>query len=305
MSGPENRSTASYIHGSEPSEQHRLSRLNDLLNEASLRRLNLQGGESILDVGSGIGQLTRAMARAAGHGTRVVAIERDADQLAEARRQARAAGEEAKVEMRHGDALALPLRDQEWGTFDIAHARFLLEHVSDPLAVVRGMVRAVRPGGRIVLADDDHDVLRLWPEPPGLMPLWSAYIRGYDRLGNDPYVGRRLVWLLHAAGAVSMHNDWIFFGGCAGSPVFRDIVQNLQKILSGARTLILSTGHFEEESFDQAIAALNDWSTRPDAAFWFAICWAQGSRPQTDQTTAAHAILSHPDKPEAFGTGPD
>ena len=35
----------------------------------------------------------------------------------------------------------------EWGTFDLVHARFLLEHVSDPLAVVRSMARAVRPGG--------------------------------------------------------------------------------------------------------------------------------------------------------------
>jgi len=34
----------------------------------------------------------------------------------------------------HNDALALPLRDDEWGTFDLAHARFLLEHVRDPLA---------------------------------------------------------------------------------------------------------------------------------------------------------------------------
>jgi len=268
----------SYIHGSEPAEQRRLSRLNDLLNQASLRELNLQGGESILDVGSGIAQLTRAMARAAGLGARVLGIERDADQLAEARRQACAAQEEDLVELRHGDALDLPLRDDEWGTFDVAHTRFLLEHVSDPLAVVRAMVRAVRPGGRIVLADDDHDILRIWPEPPGLLPVWNAYIRSYDRLGNDPCVGRRLVWLLHAAGAVPTRNNWIFFGSCAGSPAFPDVVQNLEKILVGARSLILATAHIEEAFFDEAVAALRAWSTRPDAALWFAMSWAEGAR---------------------------
>ena len=189
--------------------------------------------------------------------------------------------EEDLVELREGDALALPLRDEEWGSFDLAHTRFLLEHVSDPLGVVRGMVRAVRPGGRIVLADDDHDVLRLWPEPPGFISLWQAYIRSYDRLGNDPYVGRRLVALLHAAGAVPVRNNWIFFGSCAGMPTFPDIVENLQKILVGARSLILSTAHIEEDAFEQAIGALKTWSTYPDAAFWFAMCWAEGTRPET------------------------
>jgi SAM-dependent methyltransferase len=279
MSGPGSEHSSEYIHGFDPAEQRRLSRLNELLNQATLNELKLEGGEAILDVGCGLGQLTRAMARAAGHGTKIVGVERDLDQLAEARRQALADHESDVVELRQGDALDLPLGEGEWGTFDVAHARFVLEHVADPLAVVRGMVRAVRVGGRIVLADDDHDVLRLWPEPPGMMTLWNAYIRSYDRLGNDPSVGRRLVWLLHAAGAVPSRNNWLFFGGCAGSPTFSDVVVNLEKILDGARSVILATAHIEPEFFDRAIATLRSWSTRPDAAFWFAMCWAEGYRP--------------------------
>ena len=274
------RRQSSYIHGTIPAEQNRLSRLNDLLNEASLRELGLQGGESILDVGCGLAQFTRAMARATGHEARVLGIERDLTQLDEARRLAEADGEKELVELRQGDALDLPLRDEEWSSFDILHTRFVLEHVSDPLAVARQMVRAVRPGGRIVLADDDHDVLRLWPEPPGLIQLWQAYIRSYDRLGNDPYVGRRLISLLHAAGAQPDRNTWIFFGACSGSVVFPAIVENLEKILVGAGELILTTARLDGASFDRAIAALREWSTLPDAAFWFATCWAEGTRPE-------------------------
>jgi SAM-dependent methyltransferase len=219
------------------------------------------------------------MARSAGPTGRVVGIERDRDQLAEARRQASAAGELDSIQLRTGDALDLPLRAEEWGTFDIVHARYLLEHVADPLAVVRAMARAVRAGGRIVLSDDDHDILRLWPEPPGFTSLWQAYIRSYDRLGNDPFVGRRLVALLHEAGAVRMRNSWVFFGSCAGDSAFTDIVENLIRILVGAGALIVSTARIEERAFDQAITALHDWGGRPDAAFWFAMCWAQGFMP--------------------------
>ena len=270
-----------YLHGTDPPEQARLARLNDLINRRSLMELGLSGGERILEVGSGLGQFARDMARRAGPAARVLGIERSAAQIREAVRAARAAGEAARVEWRRGDALKLPLRRGEWGSFDVAHARFLLEHVPDPLAVVRSMARAVRPGGRIVLEDDDHDVLRLWPEPPGFTPLWRAYIRSFDRLGNDPAVGRRLVWLLHQAGAIPERNTWIFFGSCSGSPDFAAYVENATGVLLGARRTIVGGGFLPAGEFVAAVAAFGAWKLRPDAAFWFAFAWAEARRPAT------------------------
>jgi SAM-dependent methyltransferase len=116
--------------------------------------------------------LTRAMARTAR--ARVIGIERSGEQIREAQRQAALDREESLVELRQGDALRFPLHADEWGTFDIAHTRFLLEHVPEPIEIVRAMVRAVRPTGRIILEDDDHDFLRLWPEPDGFAALWQA-----------------------------------------------------------------------------------------------------------------------------------
>src|SRR5947207_800400 len=144
-----------YIHGTSESEQKRLSLLNDvLLNQAMLREMSLRGDERILDFGSGLGQFSRAMARAVPRG-RVVGIERDDEQLSSARRLAIEEGETNLVDFRQADVLQLDL-GAEWETFDVAHTRFLLEHLPDPLRVVKAMFRAVRPGGRIILADDDH-----------------------------------------------------------------------------------------------------------------------------------------------------
>src|SRR5262245_29938543 len=145
-------STSRYVHGTHPEEQQRLAGLNTLLNQASLATLVPRRGERALDVGSGLGQFARELARATG--TRVVGVERSAEQLARAEALAHEAGESALVEFRAGDALALPLAASEWGSFDLAHARFLLEHVPAPQEVVNGMARAVRSGGRVVLEDD-------------------------------------------------------------------------------------------------------------------------------------------------------
>ncbi len=270
--------SSTYIHGTSPEEQRRLSLMNDvLLNSAELREISLRGDEKILDFGSGLGQFTRAMARCVPRGS-VVGIERDEQQLAGALRLAAESGEEGLVEFRSGDVIDLDLPENEWGSYDLAHARFVLEHVPDPLRVVRNMVRAVRPGGRIVLADDDHDVLRLWPEPPGWCEVWRAYMRTYDRNGNDPFTGRHLVSLIHAAGASPVRNTWIFFGGCAGMQSFDVLAKNMLGVVMTAREPMIKGNLVEESAFEEAVRNYEEWARSPDAAMWFSMSWAEGIR---------------------------
>ncbi len=283
-SAPGAAGESKYIHGTEPGEQSRLSRLNEILNASSLAKLRLQGGERVLDVGSGLGQLTRAIARAAEPGGRVVGVERDPRQLDEAKRQAAEAGEGGLVDFRRGEATELPLAEAEWGRFDLAHCRFLLEHVPDPAAVVGAMVRAVRPGGRVLLEDDDHEVLRLDPAAPAVDRLWRAYYETYHALGNDPYVGRRLVALLRRAGALPVATDIHFFGSCAGRADFEALIDNFEGILTGAREAILAgaaTPTIALEDYERALDELGRWRRRPDAALWYGTCWAEGRRPES------------------------
>ena len=253
--------------------------MNALINDPALRLMRIRPGERIVDFGSGLGQLTAAFARAAGRKGRVLGIERSAEQLRAARRGAAARGA-ARVEFRPGDALDPPLAPGDWGTFDTAHTRFLLEHLPRPLELVRVMVRAVRPGGRVVLQDEDHEILRLDPEPEGVMRVWRAYIRSYARAGNDPAVGRRLVALLHAAGAVPRRAEWIFFGGCSGEPRFTLLVENMARILEGAAGAIAAGGSVSAAEVRAAVARLRAWGRRPDAGFWFALAWVEGIRPR-------------------------
>jgi SAM-dependent methyltransferase len=266
----------SYIHGTSPEEQRRLSLMNDvLLNPPSLREMHLRGDERIVDFGSGLGQFTRAMARAVPRG-HVVGLERNTTQLESAKHLASTDGESHLVDFRSGNVLDGGLADDEWGTFDLAHARFVLEHVPDPLAVLRNMVRAVRPGGRVVVADDDHDLIRLWPEPPGFTDLWRAYMRTYDRNGTDPFVGRRLVSLMHQAGATPVRNTLIFFGGCSGMESFQVIASNMLGVVLTAEEMILRHDLLDAATFRIAVDSFREWAQRPDAALWYAMSWAEG-----------------------------
>jgi len=63
-----------------------------------------------------------------------------------------------------------------------------------------------------------------------------------------------------------------------GSPHFAVFVENLIRLVEGARESIIPAGLLDRSLFDAGIAGVKAWSSRPDAAFWFAICWAEGIR---------------------------
>jgi len=267
-----------YIHGYSREEQRRLTAMQALLNDGVLAALDLSGVRSILDVGSGLGQFARALARAAGPEAHVVGVERDARQLAEAARQASDAGESDLVEFRVGDATSLPLSDEERGSFDLAHARFLLEHVSRPLDVVVEMVSAVREGGRVVLIDDDHDMLRLHPDCPEMDGVWREFWESFRDHGCDPLIGRRLAELLHAAGARPTRVTTVFYGAVRGERSFDAVVDNLIGVVEGAAEGLDRGGRVPRARLDRALEALARWRERDAATVWYSLPLAEGRR---------------------------
>lgn len=267
---------STYVHGTSPEEQERLKLLNRLLNESSLNLLHPRPGDRILDIGGGLGMFSRAMARRTG--VPVVAVERSEEQIQEALKLADAEGESGRLDMRQGNAEELPLNAHEWGTFDIVHTRFLLEHVTDPQEVVRQMAKAVRPNGRLVLEDDDHDVLRLYPETEGFPEVWAAYMKSYEVLGADPRIGRRFPELLVNAGIEPVRITCKFYGGFTGDPLFRPHLVNLAEVIDTAREIMIGQLGLSAETLDRVLEAICRFDETPGAALWYAFCWAEGVR---------------------------
>lgn len=168
----------------------------------------LQPGMTVLDVGSGPGTLTFDIAERVAPG-RVVGVDRSAAIVAHAREAAERRGART-VEFDEGDAYALDFAD---GTFDVVHAHQVLQHVSDPVAVLREFRRVTRPGGVVVARDVDWGGTMWAPLLPGLaewMRITQAVQRGN---GGDPLAGRKLrSWALQAGFAEvdSSASVWCF-----------------------------------------------------------------------------------------------
>jgi ubiquinone/menaquinone biosynthesis C-methylase UbiE len=265
----------------DPEEHRRFAAMNDMLNPTSVGMLGLRGGERILDVGCGLAQLTRAMARSAGRSGGAMGIAHSEPWLREAERLAEASGERSLVELRHGDLTQLPLKDDEWGTFDVVHARFVLGQVERPALVVGQMAKAVRPGGRVIIEDDDHGLIRLWPEPAGYEPLRKSYLHWCESQGFNPFIGRRLVDLLHDAGVAPKRSASLSVSSCAGSPSFRPLLQIVVESFHSAGKSMMQSGAIERDTFAAGMQGLRSWDEHPAAALWYTTCWAEGRRPKS------------------------
>ena len=113
------------------------------------RRLELSGGETVLDLACGQGTHTRRLAAAAGPSGLVVGADLSAPML---RRAARTVPDENTVLVR-ADAMDLPLRD---GTVDALCCSLCLHLVPDLDTALAQIARVLRPGGRLALAVPSH-----------------------------------------------------------------------------------------------------------------------------------------------------
>jgi ubiquinone/menaquinone biosynthesis C-methylase UbiE len=159
----------------------------------ALQMLELQPGDSVLDVGCGPGNFTRAFARACFDGL-TVGLDASRTMLDQAARE----HNPPNVRYVRGDAAALPFPD---ASFDAVCCFAALYFIAEPLTAIDEMVRVLAPGGRIALLAS----VSRGPVPAGAVDAIVRPLSGTRIFGRDDLTGaladRRLVAIdQHVAG---------------------------------------------------------------------------------------------------------
>ena len=136
--------------------------------------LNIPPDGTALDVGSGPGNVTASLARAAGPGGLALGVDISEPMLARAVR----AESGPQVGFIRADAQRLPLRDN---TVDAITSLAVLQLIPDPAAALAEMARVLRPGGRLALMIPTvGSTARLWRNLPNV----GAHIFDNDEVGD-------------------------------------------------------------------------------------------------------------------------
>lgn len=175
----------------------RFAALAELFDPWTFRHLDALGlgeGWRCWEVGAGGTSVVRGLADRVGTQGRVLATDIDVSWI-----EASAGG---PVEVRRHDVVRDPPPDE---TFDLVHARLVLVHLPERAAALEAMIRALRPGGWLVLEDADPALQPLaCPDETGPAEELANRLRSRTRSllverGADLAYGRTLRRLLRQA----------------------------------------------------------------------------------------------------------
>ena len=174
------------------------------VREDTIRALGDVAGRAVLELGCGAGQCSRWVLA---HGGRPVGLDVSMRQLQHS----------IRIDHEHGTAVPLvcagaadlPFRDD---SFDIVFSAFgALQFIADADALIRGIARVLRPGGRLAFSIT-HPTRWMFPDDPGEEGLvasqsyWdrTPYVEVDDESGETRYVEHHRTlgdWVRALAGA--------------------------------------------------------------------------------------------------------
>ena len=240
-------------------ERDRLTAIESLFDPASRRLLTDLGvaaGWKCLEVGCGAGSVALWLADRVGASGRVLATDLDP-------RHVDARGR-ANLEVRTHDIVTDPLDEDG---FDLIHARAVLIHVPDRQHVLKRLVAALRPGGRLLIEDVDFGgataamlaqyVTAPEPAPAAMGRIYQAFAAVFAAKGADPSYGTRLTGALVDAGLADVGAELHAPVPAGGSEQWtRGSVEQLAEPL-------LDTGLTTADDLELFLA----FSTRPDVFY--------------------------------------
>ena len=252
-----------------PDAQQRFAALSAIFDHVTARHVatvGLASGWSCWEVGAGGPALPTLLAERIGPNGRVLATDLDVTWLG--------AALPAPIEVRQHDVA----RDEPPGDgFDLVHARLVLSHVPERAKALRRMVRALRPGGWLIVEDFDSAMQELACVDPVSAEeelanrVRAEFLKLLRQRGVDLEYGRKLPRLLREAGLTEVSADAFFPVSLPAAAALE--VANVQQV----RDALLAGGRLTANDLDEHLAAAN--SGRADASLP-PLIGAWGRRPE-------------------------
>jgi ubiquinone/menaquinone biosynthesis C-methylase UbiE len=230
--------------------RRRLSLLEQHLDPMTKRRMTMLGirpGMRCLEVGAGGGSVAAWLCEQVGPAGRVVATDINIQLLQD-------------IKLTNFEAIRhdITVNGPPVNEFDFVHARWLLHHLSQPEHAIRRMIDALRPGGWLLL--EENDFFPFYTSTSQLyIDFMGAFVENVVRpAGGNAYLGRQLPAMVAEMGLrqVSGEGDFPVLQG--GLPVAEFYSLSAEQI----RERIIESGELSQERLDEALELLKS----PD--FW-------------------------------------
>lgn len=260
------RESKSYIHGFTATEQERLFKQARINENIIFSNVDFRGCNTLIEIGSGVGAQTKILTERYPE-LSIQCVDASSTQVKRARQALKKEIKSGQVKIEIGNAMKLSFRD---GSFDGAYICWLLEHVSDPVSVLKEANRVLRSGGRIYCNEVLNATFYAHPYSPATLKYWMEFNDHQWSLKGDPFVGGKLANYLLRSGFQNITTQVLTHQYDNRTPkqraVFLDFWTNL--LLSGADMLI-KAGRVTPEIVDEMQAEMAAMKTDPDSVIFY------------------------------------
>ena len=265
-------SNGDYALGYTNSEHERLIRQAARIapyTERLFREAGIGPGQRILDLGSGVGDVSMLLARIVGPSGKVVGIERDARSIARANSRAAEAGLR-NISFTKADVNQI-VSDQP---FDGAVGRFILMFLPDPASMLRSLTQLVRPGGILAFQECSwNPFLAFAARFPLLSKLLSAIHETFLRAGVNPEIGIALYQIFQQVGlpAPAMHMETPLGSDANFMSLMCDLLSSVRPLIEQQKVSLEALGDLDTLSdriYAEVVAANAIVSFVPLVGVW-------------------------------------
>jgi len=260
-----------YVHGYTPGETRRLLEqaliLEDLLHSDTIYAT----GSSVLEAGCGVGGQTQILCRRSPD-AKFTCIDISEESIQQAEIMARDTGI-ANAIFQQADINSLHFQPE---SFDHVFICFVLEHLPDPVSVLKNLSNLLKPGGTLTLIEGDHGSGFWTPESPESRKAWDGLVRSQLDHGHDPDIGRKIYPLLKTTGLEIelVEPRWVYADQSNPKLLNGVINQIIAPMVFSAEMQVLETGLMNKNDWETGLKDIRNVALHPEGTFFYT--WFKG-----------------------------
>lgn len=264
-----------YLHGYSPKEHDRLYHQARFLEERVFAQVDFSGRQHLLEIGSGVGAQTEILHERF-PSAKIACVDASREQVSQARKRLSAPIKKGLVTVTEANAQALPF---EKNTFDGAFVTWFLEHVSDPVGILKETKRVLAKNAVIHINEVLNHSFFVHPHGPATQKYWAAYNEQQIRLKGDPFVGAKLGNYLLEAGFKNISTNFSHWHLDRRQSKLRDQFLDywIDLLLSGSPELVKAK-MVSKTVVTQMTSELNSLRKNPDSIFFLGFVKARAER---------------------------
>lgn len=223
----------------------------------------LRDGMTVLEAGSGPGFITEQLLTLVPNSP-LTCLDTDPNLLQQAEQYL---GDKTSrpIQFEQGSIADTTFRDKQ---FDFVYARFLFQHLTDPIEAAKEIYRVLKPGGKLIISDIDDGLFGVFDPPlPEFTPVLEAFAHSQAQRGGNRYIGRKLSGMLKSCGFCNIELEAI--GSHSANCGLDSFLQHLNP---DRMQSLVDSKLLPAKDLDAFRTALEQWASLPDAyTLWLSL----------------------------------